>query len=790
MNVALSISEASKILPVNWPLPASIAVNPLWDLVEKPIERVIAENGSYLAINGSLSAEEYHHLLKKDKITKNDLKKSICEFLKKNKQTEIPENILHSILNIFLSNELFSALNKNELSIARKKTIFQHHDMIEIKNSMLEFFLLYFNNHVNFHFSENPKNGLFETWKEYKILKDKAWKDFFKTLSKDKSIIKHEILTLLNINENLYIPLFKTALSQFIGWAGLAKWSLRPNNPFSIKNFSLDDILLIWLCHLYEKKQFEKSNLFNEIKHFLEKPKKNKNLYQLLNKEPFIKERIKNNFILINTIEKIDIFSIYFIYQSAWEKKYHSQLINLITPQQGVAPSKKIEAQFIFCIDTRSEGLRRHLETTGAYQTFGYAGFFGCLFELNDKINHKKSLQCPAIVEPHIKLSLECNEKNEFKNIISNIFSAIKEAKDQQLSPFSIFEIFGIYIAYFFYSKNQNIKCFQNFTKKIFRPDEQIYFESLENFLSKIDYSQFIENLYCLLRSVGLTENMSEYVFICAHGSEMNNNPFQATYECGACGGNNGSMNAILACAALNDHSVRKRLEERSIRFGKNTQFIPAVHNTTTDKIEILTRSVNIPECILKNLSKASGLLQKERLKTLPSQKDCDFKKSDWADMIPEWALANNACMIIGPRDLTQNKNLERRSFLHSYEPCLDPKGEILENIMTAPLIVVHWINMQYYFSATDPKIYGSGNKAIHNVVPSLGVMEGNISDLKFGLPLQSVFFKEKRIHEPRRLFVIIYAKKEHVNKILDKHKHVKSIFEGEWAFMHVMEPK
>ena len=35
---------------------------------------------------------------------------------------------------------------------------------------------------------------------------------------------------------------------------------------------------------------------------------------------------------------------------------------------------------------------------------------------------------------------------------------------------------------------------------------------------------------------------------------------------------------------------------------------------------------------------------------------------------------------------------------------------------MTAPMIVAHWINLQYFASTVDPDGFGSGNKLLHNV--------------------------------------------------------------------------
>jgi uncharacterized protein YbcC (UPF0753/DUF2309 family) len=80
---------------------------------------------------------------------------------------------------------------------------------------------------------------------------------------------------------------------------------------------------------------------------------------------------------------------------------------------------------------------------------------------------------------------------------------------------------------------------------------------------------------------------------------------------------------------------------------------------------------------------------------------------------------------------MTEGLDLESRVFLHSYDPDSDPEGALLEKIMTAPLIVGEWINMEYYFSAVDPWFYGSGSKVIHNVVAGVGVMLGSQSDLQ-----------------------------------------------------------
>ncbi|MEK9816448.1 MAG: putative inorganic carbon transporter subunit DabA, partial [Limnobacter sp.] len=113
-----------------------------------------------------------------------------------------------------------------------------------------------------------------------------------------------------------------------------------------------------------------------------------------------------------------------------------------------------------------------------------------------------------------------------------------------------------------------------------------------------------------------------------------------------------------------------------------------------------------------------------------------DFKRraNDGAQTRPEWGLAGNAAFLIAPRQKSANAILDGRCFLHDYDATQDPEGTLLEILMTAPMLVTHWINWQYHASRCDPVRLGSGNKLLHNVVGgTLGVFEGNGGDLRIG---------------------------------------------------------
>ncbi len=103
-------------------------------------------------------------------------------------------------------------------------------------------------------------------------------------------------------------------------------------------------------------------------------------------------------------------------------------------------------------------------------------------------------------------------------------------------------------------------------------------------------------------------------------------------------------------------------------------------------------------------------------------------RTEDLAQPRPEFGNATNAVCVVGRRSLTRGLYLDRRCFLHSYDPTHDDADHtILARILGAVVPVCHGINTQYYFSATDPAGWGCGTKLPHNITGLLGVMDGAI---------------------------------------------------------------
>ncbi len=490
------------------------------------------------------------------------------------------------------------------------------------------------------------------------------------------------------------------------------------------------------------------------------------------------------------------------------EKIYQKDLLHKLLNSSKSESEKNIEtpdAQFIFCIDVRSEPMRRALESKGNYETFGFAGFFGVPVKIENEVTKKSYSSCPVLLKPKhnvtektlgSELQLQ-NEIDGFKRFgtAKKLYQSLKYGFT---TPFILAESIGIWSGGWmtFHSlapKTAN-KLKQNLNDLV-RPTSKTS-PSLEN-LSFEDQLSYAKGA---LITMGLTSNFAPIVVLCGHGSTTENNAYATALDCGACGGRHGGANAKILAKILNKRKVAQGLAHYGILIPVTTKFIAAQHNTTTDDIELYAEEGEDLDLEKLKLDLRAAQQSNSKWRSGKMGGNCSKKDSvshvekrsvNWAETRPEWGLARNASFIVAKRDLTKNIDLDGRSFLHSYDWELDEDGSALNLILVAPMVVAQWINSQYLFSTINNIAYGSGSKVTQNIVGKIGVMQGNGSDLMHGLPLQSVFSSDSEsYHQPLRLTTFVHAPTDMIDQAIRNNEILQKLFGNSWVHIFCLDPR
>jgi hypothetical protein len=513
------------------------------------------------------------------------------------------------------------------------------------------------------------------------------------------------------------------------------------------------------------------------------------------------------------------------LWRAAHEASFRDPLVAELAGWAGVRSHERAETpdvQAVFCIDVRSEPLRRQLEAAGRVETLGFAGFFALPFSYRGLEAAESTAQCPVLLQPRHDVREVVDPQHHDQAVrslrgartLATSASSATQAQKAPNAPFSFAEAAGWLFAPVSLLRTAAPRSWHRSraaVRRAVRPEvrtRQTIDITMDGLGFTSDEQLFLAE--AALRTMGLTDGFARLVMITGHGSHTENNPFEAAYDCGACGGNPGQANARALAAMLNNPRVRTRLAEVGIEVPETTWFVPAQHDTTDDTVTLLDVE-QVPASHWRDavqlrelLAVATAEAALRRVETLPgapaasnagrARRHVERRAVDWAQTRPEWGLAGNAAFVVADRGVTERCDLGGRAFLHSYRWQDDADGAALEVILTAPMVVAEWINTQYYFSSIDPDHFGSGSKVLHNLVGRVGVLSGPRGDLKPGLPLQAV---AERVdtegvhlrHEPLRLLTVVQAPVERVATIIDRNPVLQRLFGGGWVSLAVLDP-
>jgi uncharacterized protein YbcC (UPF0753/DUF2309 family)/NADH:ubiquinone oxidoreductase subunit 5 (subunit L)/multisubunit Na+/H+ antiporter MnhA subunit len=536
---------------------------------------------------------------------------------------------------------------------------------------------------------------------------------------------------------------------------------------------------------------------------------------------------------LVALVREVDGLGLDRLRRAAWEESWRAPVLGeLAARAQALAASgrpvgsdgSRGEAQVVTCIDVRSERLRRRLEAAGPWETFGFAGFFG-LPLTHVSPSGTPSERCPAILRPSTTVheSAAGSRSGTWTTVETGESAHAVEAR--LFAPFALAEAAGWVVGPVSFARTAAPAAWERAgaatQRRLGAPgpgDLHVLREHTDG--PGFDLDEAVGLAAGFLGAAGMSD-LAPLVVLCGHGGHAANNPHVAAYDCGACGGQSGDVSARAMVQVLNDPRVRAGMAEAGTVVPDGTWFAAAVHDTTRDRVEVLDRDLvpashrDLLARLEADLAAACDEVVAERYADLPGaptrrttagrRRHLERRAVDWAQPRPEWGLAGNAAIVIGPRMLTSTLDLDGRVFLQSYRADLDADGAALEALLTGPLVVAQWISQQYWCSTVDPERFGAGDKTTHNVLgpadgrPATlsGVLTGARGDLRIGLPWQAVSayapvdgrWTHAPAHEPLRLLAVVCAAPDAIDQVLARHPEVARLVVGEWISLTSVDP-
>ncbi len=761
---ATAINKASSLIAPSWPLDRFIAVNALWEFREHTIESASARVGALQGLKTTMSADYYLDLFEQGDISES----ALIESAKAYDATTVTVDELKATLEQDQPDAALSIAEIADLSRDHHKMRWQDEIVHQVSQFCGEF--------VN----QEPEtfDHLYSAWLDFTrhdygmslLMGEKKLRHAFTQLPDNPDSLFAQAVAELELSPQ-QLELYAHKLLMCInGWASYfawQRWENRLNNQQTACVEALLAIRIAWDLIIWRQLKSKPGQVeFSELKQ------------QWQHQKASLMSRIAAHH---------EYACHYWIWAYAAELSYQRQLQKTLNQTAKPLESTPV-LQAAFCIDVRSERIRRNLELqSDVIQTIGFAGFFGLPITYQPAQTQANRPQLPGLIAPSVMVS-EQTPNHKKLNKVSNA-STWKNWASSPVSSFTMVETMGWTYAYKlikdnFFSKKKE-KLIDEFTH---HQDWQL----TQNH-AKLSLLEKVNTVTGVLKGMGLTKTFASTILLLGHGSETRNNLHASGLDCGACCGQSGEVNVRVLTSLLNDPAIRTELQKTDIHIPEQTRFIAGLHNTTTDEIVCFDTLNN--DDIEAWLKQASIETRRERVQimdaALKDLDDASLEKSlkdrgkDWSEVRPEWGLANNASFIVAPRQRTRGLDLQGRSFLHDYDWQSDAEFALLEQIMTAPMIVTQWINMQYNLSVTDNTFFGSGNKLLHNAVGQhVGVFEGNGGDLRIGLAMQSIHDGEQWRHQPLRLSVYIAAPKQAIENVIAKHKTVRDLVENGWLFI------
>lgn len=505
-----------------------------------------------------------------------------------------------------------------------------------------------------------------------------------------------------------------------------------------------------------------------------------------------------------------ELSSVLGIWQDAFEWSYYDQVLGgLKSTRSDVErgqvgqPNETVDAfQAVFCIDDREYSVRRHLQNRlKDCSTYGTPGFFGIALYFQPEHGKFITKCCPAPVEPqHLVVEHERRQRP-----VSDL--SMRHARGSLIRGWILSNTLGFMAGMRMLGNLFNPRPVAVMADSFQHMDEHSKLEYVYNGQEHQGYrigftdQEMATIVYRTLSTIGLTSDFAAHIYIIGHGGSSVNNPYYAGYDCGACSGRPGSVNARLFAAMANRLEVRHLLnDQHGLHIPAQTRFIGALHDTTRDEVIYYDLHSADHKEHARHQRFQMGMQQalvdnaRERAIRFPSVHRTErndrlmraIRRRSFAffEPRPEWNHTDNALILVGRSQVFQGLYLDKRPFLNSYDYRQDPTGDALQSILSAAIPVCGGINLEYYFSRVDAQQWGAGTKLPHNVVGLFAVNNGIDGDLRPGLPSQMT-----ELHEPIRALFIVEQEREVVERLFQQCPELFAWVQKGWVWFSILDP-
>lgn len=774
------LHELKHFLPAQAPLKDFVHHNTLHAFQDLKFYDAIRRASKIFGYKVSLSLEEYRSLYSNEQINHDILERVITERKGSTNAEEWKAKALYGKYDESISPKI------GQLRSNWKKKYYIDLDLL-VHPLLFRILCSYLDQGISIWSFPDSKKGFLASMRE---IEQNTFSSFFKNERAKKLLLEgnatiEDLLTIIVEDKSLFNQYIFDQQFAHQGWSGMVSAvEDLPQTLLDRKKITLKELIIFELLLEIDALDTKFGENWTSLKHRLDaKPTE-----------------------LFGDVPETELSELLNIWQDAFEWTYYDQVlagVKIDSPKHEAIKDKSFQA--MFCIDDRECSIRRYLEKFDeGCQTYGTAGFFGVEFFYKPVHANSSTKQCPAPVTPKYLI------KEEIENSKAKANNDIHFGKHSQslFTGWFIAQTVGFWSAFRLllniFRPSENAAAVSSFKHMDTTSKLTIENKNLDDVEEGLQVGFTVEEMALrvgnLLNSIGLVKDFASIVYVVGHGASSVNNTHYAGYDCGACSGRPGSVNARVISFMANHAGVREILRTQGIDIPASTQFVGALHDTTRDEIAFYDEEILTDENKQKHIKtealfvKALDFNAKERSRRFESI-DTSATPEEIHERIrvravslfeprPELNHATNALCLVGRREMSEKLFLDRRSFMNSFDYQVDPEGKFLVNILNAVAPVCGGINLEYYFSRVDNHKLGAGSKLPHNVMGLFGVANGIDGDLRPGLPSQMI-----EVHDPIRLMVIVEHFTDIVLSAIKKSDQTYEWFLNQWIHLVVVNP-